>query len=70
MDPRSGRDTFAEALAAYRRKAWDEASAGFESCLAIDPRDRPSKLFLERMAQFRIAAPCTEWNGVWMLAEK
>jgi class 3 adenylate cyclase len=64
------RDTFAEALAAYRRKAWDEASAGFESCLAIDPCDRPSKLFLERMAQFRIAAPCTEWNGVWMLAEK
>jgi hypothetical protein len=29
----------------------------------------PSKLFLERIAQFRVT-PCAEWNGVWSLVEK
>ncbi|MFL5266081.1 MAG: adenylate/guanylate cyclase domain-containing protein, partial [Stellaceae bacterium] len=29
------RDAFADALEAYRRRAWDEARAGFEGCLEI-----------------------------------
>jgi hypothetical protein len=32
--------------------------------------DAPSKLFLERIAQFRVTAPYAEWNGVWSLVEK
>jgi hypothetical protein len=39
-------------------------------CLAIFPCDAPSELFLERIAQFRVTAPCAEWNGVWSLVEK
>jgi hypothetical protein len=42
----------------------------FEDCLAIVPCDTPSKLFLERIAQFRVTAPCAEWNGVRSLVEK
>jgi class 3 adenylate cyclase len=64
------RDAYVEALDAYRRKDWEKALAGFEDCLAIVPCDAPSKLFLERIAQFRITAPCAEWNGVWSLMEK
>jgi class 3 adenylate cyclase len=64
------RDAFVEALDAYRREAWDQALAGFESCLAISPCDPPSKVFLGRIAEFRAAAPCADWNGVWSLAEK
>jgi adenylate cyclase len=64
------RDTYVEALDAYRRKDWEKALAGFEDCLAIVPCDAPSKLFLERIAQFRVTAPCAEWNGVWSLVEK
>jgi adenylate cyclase len=64
------RDAFAEALGAYRQKAWEEARAGFEACLAIAPADAPSKVFLTRLAQFRAAAPSPEWDGVWSLAEK
>jgi hypothetical protein len=41
-----------------------------EECLAIVPCDAPSKLFLERIAQFRVTAPSAEWNGVWSLVEK
>jgi class 3 adenylate cyclase len=64
------RDAYVGALSAYRRKAWDEARAGFENCLAIAPDDRPSKVFLKRIAQFCAAAPGPEWNGVWSLVEK
>jgi len=33
------RAAYATALAAYRRRSWDEAVGGFESSLAIDPED-------------------------------
>jgi hypothetical protein len=29
-----------------------------------------SRLFLERIEQFRETAPCADWNGVWLLVEK
>src|SRR6516164_2818043 len=64
------RDAYLEALEAYRGKAWDKACTGFKACLAINPCDPPSKLFLERIIQFRVAAPCADWSGVWSLAEK
>ena len=64
------RDAYLEALEAYRGKAWDKACTGFKACLAINPCDPPSKLFLERIIQFRVAAPCADWSGVWPLAEK
>jgi adenylate cyclase len=64
------RDAFAEALEAYRHKDWDDARTGFESCLALAPGDGPSKAFLNRIAQFRAAAPNPDWDGVWSLAEK
>jgi hypothetical protein len=54
----------------YAQCDWEKALAGFEDCLAIVPCDAPSKLFLERIAQFRVTAPCAEWNGVWSLVEK
>jgi adenylate cyclase len=64
------RDAYVEALEAYRRKDWENALVGFQDCLAIVPCDAPSKLFLERIAQFRVTAPSAEWNGVWSLVEK
>jgi len=48
----------------------DNLRDGFEACLAITPCDPPSKLFLERIAQFRVTAPRVDWSGVWSLAEK
>ena len=64
------RDAFDEALAAYRRKEWQEARAAFENCLKIMPGDGPSNLFLGRIAQFCTAAPSPDWDGVWSLVEK
>ena len=64
------RDAYVDALDAYRRKAWKEARECFEGCLAIAPCDPPSKLFLARIAEFCVSAPCADWNGVWSLTEK
>ncbi|MBV8737367.1 MAG: adenylate/guanylate cyclase domain-containing protein, partial [Alphaproteobacteria bacterium] len=64
------RDAFSTALYAYRRKAWDEARAGFENCLEIAPDDGPSKVFLDRIVKFHAAAPGPDWTAVWPLSEK
>jgi class 3 adenylate cyclase len=64
------RDAFDEALAAYRRKEWEEARAGFEGCLKMMPNDGPSNVFLGRIAQFHATVPSPDGDGVWSLAEK
>jgi adenylate cyclase len=64
------RDAFGAALAAYRRKNWGEARAGFEGCLEIVPGDGPSTALLRRIAQFCTTAPDLDWDGVWSLTEK
>jgi len=64
------RDAFGTALAAYRRRDWQQARAGFEDCLEIMPGDAPSKTYLGRIAQFCAVPPGADWDGVWSLAEK
>ncbi|MBV8410387.1 MAG: adenylate/guanylate cyclase domain-containing protein, partial [Alphaproteobacteria bacterium] len=72
LSPERGalRDRFAAGLAAYRHQAWDEAQSHFEGCLAINPDDGPTRLFLERVALLRETPPPADWNGAWHLAEK
>jgi adenylate cyclase len=64
------RDSFAEGLAAYRLRKWDDAQSRFESCLRHAPEDRPSHLFLERIVTFRNEAPPADWSGIWHFSEK
>lgn len=66
------RDAYVAALAAYRIQDWDAAEAGFQGCLAIQPDDAASEVFLERIAHFRAHPPVggPAWNGVWTLTEK
>jgi adenylate cyclase len=64
------RDAFEMALVAYRAQAWEEAEAGFAKCLAIDPDDPPSKVFLSRIAHFREHPPANDWTGAWALESK
>ena len=59
------RDTFANGLAAYRAKDWDEAQRCFESCLLNDEQDGPSRLFVDRVSQLRGNPPPADWDGVW-----
>lgn len=60
----------ASALTAYRARDWDTAEGHWKQCLTIDPADRPARLFLDRIADFRRVPPGEDWNGVWVFDVK
>ena len=64
------REMFANGLAAYRRRDWDEAQRCFESCQLSDPEDGPSRLFASRVSRLRQVPPPPDWDGVWHFLEK
>jgi len=52
-----------DALTAYRARRWDASEALWLEVLALLPEDRISRLYLERIAQFRKQPPATDWDG-------
>ena len=62
--------TYEAALAAYRRRAWDEAEAGFRKAAGSAGGDPPSLIFLKRVQALRKAPPPEGWDGVFVLSEK
>jgi adenylate cyclase len=67
---RSLLERFAEGLAAYRRRAWEEATIAFTRAREAAPEDGPSKVFLDRLKQLAANPPPADWDGVWALSEK
>jgi len=61
---------FEAGLAAYRKQDWDAAEAAFREGLELAPDDRPSQVFLERIAAFRTSVPPLDWDGVWVATSK
>ena len=61
---------FEAGLARYRAQDWDAAEAAFRECLAIEPKDQPSQVMLERVAAFRQTPPEAGWDGVWVALSK
>jgi adenylate cyclase len=64
------RDRFAQGLDAYRQRNWPAAREAFSACLALEPEDGPSRLFLKRLDSLEAQAPGPDWDGVWNLVEK
>lgn len=63
-------DLFKDGLAAYRNRKWENALKLFNGCLAINPEDRPSRLYVERSRRLLEAPPPDDWNGVWVMDSK
>ncbi len=73
---------FAEALACYRKKQWDQAIACFNRVLEIRPEDKPSQTFIERCLGFKNARKDgrraedrqfqlpEDWDGVYQMTSK
>jgi adenylate cyclase len=64
---------FEEGRKAYRQMDWPKCRRHFESCLAIRPDDGPSKLYLERLAEYEKeppVAPGEQWDGVYTFKHK
>jgi class 3 adenylate cyclase len=59
------RARYAEGLAAYRARRWDEARRAFDAALEAVPSDEPSKSLIKRINDFAIKPPPHDWDGVW-----
>ncbi|HEV7407746.1 MAG TPA: hypothetical protein VGO01_04610 [Bradyrhizobium sp.] len=64
------RDRFAEGLAAWRARRWDEARGAFEAALKTVPGDGPSLTFIKRLELFASTPPGDGWDGAWHLERK
>ena len=63
-------ETYLEGLEAYKRRDFKTAAAQFEAALALDPRDGPSRVYLERAKEYLVAPPPADWDGVYELKSK
>jgi adenylate cyclase len=61
---------FKDALSAYRARKWDTAIRLFGECLAINPNDKPSQLYIGRAEHLRDNPPPDDWAGVWFMESK
>ena len=51
------RDRYAEGLAAYRARRWDDARRAFHAALEAVPGDEPSKILIKRVEDFEANPP-------------
>jgi len=61
---------FKDGLWAYRARKWDAAIKLFNECLAINPNDKPSSIYIERAQLLKQNPPPEDWSGVWVMASK
>ncbi|MBU0982125.1 adenylate/guanylate cyclase domain-containing protein [Patescibacteria group bacterium] len=58
-----------QALEYYRNQEWDEVEVRMKRVLESIPEDGPSKVYLQRVAGFRVNPPAG-WDGTWRFEEK
>ncbi|MGN1288720.1 MAG: adenylate/guanylate cyclase domain-containing protein [Bradyrhizobium sp.] len=64
------RQHYADGLAAYRERRWDDAELAFAAALAAVPGDGPSNAMKARVVSFRQNPPAADWDGAWHLESK
>jgi adenylate cyclase len=57
-------------LDCYQRRDWSDGIRYFEEALDLAPRDRPSRIFLDRCRYYQANPPADGWNGVWVMEQK
>jgi adenylate cyclase len=61
---------YAEGLAAYRARRWDDARQAFRAALEAVPGDGPSNAMAQRVENFQANPPPADWDGAWRLDQK
>jgi hypothetical protein len=61
---------YAEGLAAYRARRWEEARRAFQAALEAVPGDGPSMAMAQRVENFQANPPPADWDGSWRLDQK
>ena len=63
-------EMFGKAVEAYKQRQWTQAVALFQEILAIEPNDGPSKLYIDRCAEYAQNPPPDDWDGVFVMTTK
>jgi class 3 adenylate cyclase len=61
----ASRDSYQEALAAYRERRWDDALRALKAALQVMPGDGPSLALLKRVESLKANPPSQDWDGSW-----
>ena len=61
---------YAEGLAAYRARRWEEARRAFAAALAAVADDGPSLALLDRINLLAASPPADNWDGAWRIEQK
>jgi class 3 adenylate cyclase len=61
----ASRDSYQEALAAYREQRWEDALRALGAALEAMPGDGPSIALLKRIEGFKTEPPSRDWDGAW-----
>jgi len=64
------RETYSQALRAYRAQDWAVAETTFRACLDLCPNDGPATLLLKRTETLRRNGSGADWSGIAQLEEK
>ncbi|WGS23285.1 MULTISPECIES: adenylate/guanylate cyclase domain-containing protein [unclassified Bradyrhizobium] len=64
------RQHYAEGLAAYRERRWDDAERALAVALEAVPGDGPAAALKARVEGFRQSPPPADWDGAWHLEHK
>ncbi len=63
-------EVYLEGLAAYKTRNFSTACARFSEAVHLDPSDGPSRVYLDRSANYRQTPPPSDWDGVYELTSK
>src|SRR5574340_355461 len=61
---------FRNALTKYRQRKWQDATRLLNEVLALNPDDKPARLYIERCRYFTDNPPGDDWDGVWVMESK
>lgn len=64
------REHYAEGLAAYRERRWDDAARAFAAALEAVPGDGPAIAMMARLEAYRQTPPPWDWDGAWQMERK
>ncbi len=67
---REGCRVFAEALAAFKQKSWEEAKEKFRWALEALGEDEPSRYYLSLCEVYNTTPPAEPWDGVVLMDKK
>ncbi len=54
----------------FRKCQWKDAIESFEQALAANPKDKPSRLYVDRCHHYLQTPPHDSWDGVWTMLQK